>query len=146
MAGLSGFKTLLQTPTDETKAAQATAPAAADFSTIGGFQSVDSDGSASEIDVTNQSSGEYREILDGRGVRSLDINCSGVLQNTAIAKALEANQFSQKLRWFRIVQEDDSNRTKTAKFKITSFSKSSAHDGSVNFSMSLMSSGPVTIA
>ena len=146
MGALSGFKTKLQTPTDEAKASQEAAPAAGDFATVGGFQQIDGDHSASEIDVTNQSSNESRELLNERGIRSMDLSGSGVLLDSAIAKALEANLYSQKLRWVRILQEDDGGRTRAARCKITNFTHASAHDGSVTFTITLMSSGPVTLA
>ena len=146
MPPLAGFKTWLQTPTDENLASQEASPLANQFETIGGFQTIDPSYTATEIDATNQSSNENRELLNERGIRSSNISGSGVLQNSAIAKALELNWISQKLRWFQVVQQDNNNRTYKSRFKITNFSHSSAHDGTVNFTIELMSSGPISIA
>lgn len=146
MPSLSGFQLLLKTPTDGAMAIQENAPQDSDFATIGGMQSTSFDLAATEIEVTNQSSNENREILDGRGVRSLSITGSGQLQNSQIAKDLEANVLSNRLRWFQVEQQDNSNRKYTAKFKLSSYNFSGNHDGSVDFSLTLMSSGAVTIS
>ena len=143
---LGGFKTWLQTPTDEAIASQDAAPATGDFSTVGGFQNIDFNLTASEIDVTNQSSDENKEILNERGVRAGSISGSGILQDSAIAKAIEANVLSQKLRWLRIVQDDTaSDRTYSGRWKITDYSFSAPHDGPVTFSFTLSSSGEVSV-
>ena len=146
MAALSGFRLLLKTPTDATIAIQTAQPANSDFSTIGGMQSTNVDWSASEIDVTTQSSDENRELLDGRGIKSLNFAASGQLQDSQIAKDLEANFLTQRLRWFQVEQEDNTNRRYTVKFKLTSYSFSGNHDGSVDFNLTLMSSGAISIA
>lgn len=146
MAVLSGFNGKLQTPTDAVIAVQTAAPASNDFATIGGLSNFSAELSATEIDITNQSSNESKEILDGRGVKALSLTFTGQATDAQLAKDIETNVLSQKLRWFRLLQSDNLNRTYTGKFKITNFSLSGSHDGSVEVNFSLMSSGVVTVA
>ena len=144
--GLSGFTMVLQTPSNAAVAVQEAAPADGDFTTVGGLQSKTMDFAASEIDITADDTNENRTLLDGHGIKSLDFSADGFLKNNQIYKDLEASWASQSLRWFRIIQPDNGNRTYTAKFKITSIQHTGTHDGAVGFSATLMSSGAVTIA
>ena len=146
MPGLSGFRFPILTPSDVAKASQDAPPADGDFEVIGGVQEKGLEMTATEIDITNNSSSENREILDGHGVKSHQITFSGILQNADLHKALENNFLNQKLRWFRIIQTDNGNRKYTSKYKITSFSTTGTHDGAITFNATLMSSGALTIA
>ena len=146
MPGLSGFRFPIYTPTNATKANQAAVPADGDFTLIGGVQEKGLELSAPEIDITNQSSNENREILGGHGIKSNNVNFSGILQNSDLYKALETNFLNQKLRWFRIIQTDNANRKYTSLYKITALSFNGSHDGAITFSCSLSSSGELTIS
>ena len=140
---LSGFKYLLQTPLDQVKAHGSDVPDEADFTDIGGFRSNDLENSANPIEITNKSSGENREILNKRGLVSLNFSGAGILYNSQIHHDLEANVYSQDLRWFRIIRED--GRKFIAKCKISNWNTSSAHDNAVNFSGTFMSAGTIYI-
>ena len=146
MPGLSGYRFPIQTPSDSVKAAQDAIPDDADFETIGGVQNKGLEITAAEIDITSDSSGENREILDGHGIRSHNLTVDGIVQNSVLFKALETNALNQKLRWFRVVQTDNAARKYTSKYKITSFQSTGAHDGAIQFTATLTSSGPLTIA
>ena len=146
MASRAGQKFLLQTPSDEAKAVQDAAPSDGDFTTVAGMQTVTGDLTATEIDVTNQSSGENRELLDAHGIRAFTISGTGIMQDSAMQKALETTYANQKLRWFRIKQDDVTTGviTRVAKFKISSFNITGVYDNAITFNMTLMSSGAVT--
>ena len=144
MAGLSGFRVLLQTPSDLTIAVQAAVPAASDFQTVGGFQTNSLEISADAIDITNKSSGENMQILDKRGLLSITSSGSGILLDNAVSRTIEASALSQTLRWYRLIREDD-GRAFIAKFKLSDYSFSSPHDGAVSFSTTFMSSGGIYV-
>ena len=146
MASLSGFTFKCYTPSDAVKAIQDTPPADGDYVVIGGLQEKGLERTASEIEITSDSSGENRELLDGHGVRSGQITLSGFVQDTDLFKSLESTFLAQKLRWFRLIQPDNANRKYTGKFKITSLSNTGSHDNAITFSATLMSSGAITTA
>ena len=146
MASLSGFKLLLRTPLDDAKSKQAAIPADGDFTDIAGLRAKSLTINSAEIDITSGSSNEWREILPDRGIRSFDISGSGVMDDGALAKKIESRSIDNSITWFRLVQSDSGNRAYTGKFKITSFSFTGNYDGSVDFEMSLMSSGQLTVA
>lgn len=143
MASQSGFRFLLKTPLDETVAKQDGIPDLTAFSTVGGFQSNSVDIGATEIDITNKSTGENRTILDRHGIRTLNTTGSGILQDTQLAKNIEQNVIDQDLRWFVLQRED--GRSFISKFKMSSYNFSGTHDGAVTFSITLMSSGTLYI-
>lgn len=149
MPALSGYRYPIYTPSDDVKAVQAAVPDDADFEKIGGCQEKTFERTATEIEITSDSSGENRELLDGHGIRSAQITFNGFTRDSALHKSLETNWASQKLRWFRLVEQDNANgagRTHTGKFKITSFSNTGTQDGAITFNITLMSSGPITTA
>ena len=143
MAFLSGFKLLLSTPQGEVTPFQSALPADNQFQTIGGIRSTNFNISANSIDVTNKSSGEWRELLENRGVVTLSLSGDGIMDASNLQKELELNTQTQKLRWFRISRED--GRSFLVKCKITSFEFSGDYDQAMTFSISLESSGGMTI-
>ena len=135
---------LLQAVLDDAKASQDATPADGDFSTVGGIQTKAINFNGQEVDVTSGSSNEWRELLDGRGVRSFDISGSGIADDSDLLKKIEQRSSDNKITWWRI-NRSDQDRKYTGKFK-ASFNNNGAHDGAVNFELSLMSSGPVVIS
>ena len=63
-------------------------------------------GTADGIEITNKSSGENRELLNGRGVIGLEVTGEGIAQNSVIHKDLQQTFLRQKLRWFSVERED----------------------------------------
>ena len=143
MAILSGFKFLLSTPTGADVPFQSARPAENLFTTIGGFQSNGLNISAEGIDITNKSSGEWRELLKNRGKVSLDISGAGIMDDTDLKKELELNVINEKLRWFKLTRED--NRSFYALCKIVSLNFQGQHDQAMTFDFALQSSGGVII-
>ena len=149
MPSLSGFSLIIKTPSDAAIAKQTAKPADPDFSQWGGFTAKSLSLNATEIEVTNDLSSENRELLDGHGIRSFDININGFVQDEATFKNIEQSCLDQDLRWFQLDSQDNASgvgRRYTSKFKITSISYDGEVSGSVNCSMTLMSSGAITIA
>ena len=146
MPALSGFTYKVYTPSDAVKAVQSTVPGDSDFVVIGGLQEKGLEFTATDIEITNDSSGENRELLDGHGIRSYTVTLNGFVQNSALHKALEVNSMNQKLRWFRMIQPDNANRKYTGKFKISSLTNTGSFDNAITFSATLTSSGPLTIS
>ena len=143
MPALSGFLYKLKTPTNQAIAEGDTLPALSAFADIEGFQTNEFNGTAQEIDITSKSSGENRELLDGRGVVSIELSGDGILQPSPLSSDLAQAFLRQKLRWFSVERED--GRKFIAKYKLTAFNTSGSHDGPINFSLTLMSSGTIYI-
>ena len=143
MGGLAGFQFLLKTPTDNAIAKGENLPNDSDFQTIGGFVANSSELTATEIDITNKSSNQNKELLDGHGIVSQTLSGNGILQRSKPHVDLEVNLFEQELRWFQLTRSD--GRSFTGVYKVTSFQVEGANDQAVTFSITLMSSGTLYI-
>lgn len=99
------------------------------------------------VDVTNKGSNGDRELLAGAGVRTVQITGTAVYEDdtgyeiVAAAVAARTNlnyQFSMPLA--------SGTRTYTGVFQVTSLSHTSPHNGAITFTITLESSGAITIA
>jgi TP901-1 family phage major tail protein len=117
------------------------------YVTVGGLRSKSMTINNETIDVTNHGSNQYREILDGAGIRSLTVSGSGVhTGDAATLNKIDDNCLSGTLTNFQIVDADGSGRTYQASFKITSFARAGEYNAEQTFEISLESSGSVTVS
>ena len=137
----AGIKYLLKTPGDSAKAIQSDPPAKADFMTIAGIRSNSENNNIALIEKTSKSSNFNREYLEGAGVLSLDISGSGVLQADVLTADLQQTFYESKARWFLI--ESANGDLKIAKCVFADFTITGVHDGVVEFTFSLNSSGTI---
>lgn len=124
------------------------APAASgSYSTLGGLRAKTYTINNEAIDVTNHGSNEYREILDGAGIRSMSVSGSGVhTGDAATLNAIESAMLAGTLLLFQIVDVTSGGRTYSASFKVTSFERGGEHNAEQTYSLSLESSGQITIS
>lgn len=116
------------------------------FVTVGGLRSTTMTMNAEAIDVTNHGSNQNRLLLDGAGIYSMSVSGSGVHDGDgATLNLIDDNCQSQTLTPFQVV-DDDSGRTYEASFKITSFERAGDYNNEQTYSISLESSGAVTVS
>lgn len=116
------------------------------FEILGGLQAKTFTVNAEEIDVTNHDSDQWKELLDGKGVRSMTISGNGVSKDAAILNKMEDNCINQTLTDFQIIDDTANGRTFEAKYKITSFERGGEHNGAMTWSASLSSSGALIVS
>ena len=115
------------------------------FTTVAGLRVTTLAFNAQTIDVTNADSAEqWRELLDGGGVKSATITGSGVFKDAASDAALRAAFFDQACPNYQVVIPDFG--TVTGPFKITSLAYDGPYDGELKLSLSLASAGQLTFA
>lgn len=129
-----------------------TAAATLATETQAGAQSKTLTRNRSEIDVTNDSSDGWREVLHTPGMRSVDLSISGVMRSDAYKTLLdrfydEANTDNYSLR---IDHGDDSGGSgnivrESGKFFLQSLETGAEHEGMVTFSATFISSGEVEV-
>lgn len=98
------------------------------------------------IEKTNHGSDQWKELIDGAGIRSMSLSGGGVALNDSTIILIEDNAFSQTLTNFRITDTSANGRVYTACCKIVSVERSSEYNAEQTYSISLESSGEVTIA
>lgn len=111
------------------------------YVSLGGIRSNSATLNNEAIDITNMDSSEYRTLLDGAGIRSMDISGSGVLENEAPISTVRTAFLAGTLTNFNLVE---TNGTWSGAFKITSFEISGEYNGAQTYSVSLQSSGTIT--
>lgn len=112
------------------------------FTTIGGVRTTSLKINNNPVDITNVSSGGFREVLADGGTQQFDIDVDGILVDDTAWEALEAVVDDRTLVWFKL--SFGNAGVVTSKFAASAFSIGAPHDGAQTFTCSLMSSGTVT--
>jgi len=98
---------------------------------------------AETVDVTNaDSTGAWREILSGVGVRSATITGDGIFTDDTGLEAVRDAFYDQTTRDAKILITGFG--TWEGKFKITQLETAADYNGAVTFSMTLESAGVIT--
>lgn len=114
------------------------------YNSLGGTTAKSVRFNAQSIDITDSESTDlFTELLDGGGVKSVEISCSGHSKDDAALLRVKTRFLTGSLSLFRIVipswvQIDGS-------FFITSFDITGNHDGAIDYSLSVSSSGKPTV-
>ncbi|SDP40644.1 phage major tail protein, TP901-1 family [Filomicrobium insigne] len=90
------------------------------------------------IDVTNDDSSGWRELLNVAGVRSVDIPVSGVLKTSRLTDDWFAGNRIQNLTF-----EFSDGRTLTGKFGLAEYEETGEHEGEITFEVTFQSTGVV---
>ncbi|MEM1360145.1 MAG: phage major tail protein, TP901-1 family [Pseudomonadota bacterium] len=118
---------------------------AGSFSTIAGLRATRLSFNAQSVDVTSlESTGGWRELLAGAGVKSASVSGSGIFKDDATdAKTREAF-FNGQAPDFQIIVPDFG--TIEGAFQITGLEYAGSHDGEATYELSLASAGALSFA
>jgi TP901-1 family phage major tail protein len=113
------------------------------FQTVAGLRSRSLAFNAETVDVTNQdSSGHWRELLAGAGVKSARITGAGIFKDAASDEAVRNAFFNGLIRDWQVVVPDFG--VVEGPFQIAAFELTGRHDGEVAFELSLESAGALS--
>jgi TP901-1 family phage major tail protein len=116
------------------------------YITVGGLQTKKIAFGAAAVDVSNHGSNEWKELLDGHGLRDAKVSGSGVYDDTSGMLTFIQNLFKNQTLWsWQITDTSPNGRTYQGLFKLTSFDIDSTHDKEVKWSLSMESSGEVKL-
>lgn len=113
------------------------------FVTVAGLRptSISIDGEA--VDISHKGSAGWRELLEDGGTVSLSITAGGVYLTTdATQQNLRDRALAKTIHNYQL---DDGDEVFEGAFQITSFELSGGHDEEQQFSVTLESSGVVTV-
>lgn len=117
------------------------------YTTLGGLRSKSFSLSADGIDVTNHDSNQLRELLDECGTFSMSLSGSGIHNGDGTTlNYVEDQCIAQTLTRFQIIDSAASGRTYTVLCKVTSWERTGEYNGEQTYSVSLESSGGLTIS
>lgn len=115
------------------------------FAAVAGLRSNQISFNAGTVDVTHQeSAGQWRELLDGAGIRSASIRGSGIFKDADSDATIRALFFDGAIRDWQVVVPDFGRLT--GPFQIASLEFAGRHDGEVTFELALESAGPIDFA
>jgi len=113
------------------------------FQSIGSLRGKSLKINAETVDVTNSdSTNQYRELLAGAGVKSLEVSGNGIFGDDTYVNTAHGLALNGTIRNWQIVVPGLG--TYQAAFQITAFEVTGEYNGAVEFTMSLASSGDVT--
>lgn len=113
------------------------------FVTIGGLRATRITFNATSVDVTSlESTGGWRELLAGAGVRSASLAGSGVFKDDAADATIRAAFFAGEIKNWRVViphfgQIDGA-------FHVAELDYAGDHDGEATYALALASAGALT--
>lgn len=115
------------------------------FATVAGLRTRSLAFNARSVDITNaDSSGQWRELLAGAGMRSASVAGRGIFRDEAADASVRQIFFDAAIRTWQVVIPDFG--TVTGAFQITALEYAGEHDGEVTFDLSLESAGALTFA
>ncbi|ATI41638.1 phage major tail protein, TP901-1 family [Pacificitalea manganoxidans] len=113
------------------------------FETVAGLRATRVSFNAETVDVTSMaSSGGWRELLGGAGVRSAAISGSGVFRDAATDERARQIFFDGECPDFQVIVPDF-GRVQGA-FQITALEYAGSHDGEASYELSLASAGALS--
>jgi TP901-1 family phage major tail protein len=115
------------------------------YTTVAGLRSRTISFNAETIDITHQeSAGQWRELLDGGGIKSARLSGAGVFKDAESDETVRGYFFNGTVRTWQVVIPDFG--TATGLFQVTSLEFSGRHDAEVSFEMTLESAGEIVFA
>lgn len=113
------------------------------FTTVAGLRSRSVAVNAESVDVTHaESAGQWRELLQGGGIKSARVTGSGVFKDAASDALIRSYVFTGTIRAWQVVVPDFG--TIEGPFHIAAFELSGRHDNEVAFDVALESAGELT--
>lgn len=115
------------------------------YTTVAGLRTKTLAFNARSVDATNaDSSGAWRELLAGAGVRSASISGRGIFRDEAVDETIRSLFFSAIQRNWQIIIPGFG--TVSGPFHIAALEYAGEHDGEVTYDMSLESAGVLSFA
>lgn len=113
------------------------------FVTVAGLRSKRVSLNAQTVDVTDgASSGRWRELLEGAGIRHAALSGTGIFKDAASDELIRACFFDANIRDWEVTLPEFG--AITGPFQITTLEFSAEHDGAVLFDMTLESAGELS--
>lgn len=115
------------------------------FATVAGLRSRQISFNTEPVDVTHaESTGRWRELLAGAGVKRASVSGSGVFKDAESDALIRQSFFDGTIRNAQIVVPDFG--TIAGPFQITALEIAAEHDREVTFDIALESAGEVSFA
>jgi TP901-1 family phage major tail protein len=113
------------------------------FATVAGLRSRHIAFNAESVDISNaDSSGRWRELLEGAGVKRASISGSGIFKDASTDATVRQVFFDGTIRNWQVIVPDFG--TLAGAFQITALEYSGEHNGEVAYELALESAGVIS--
>ena len=113
------------------------------FQTFAGLRATRLSLNAEPVDVTSlESTGGWRELLGGAGMKTAAISGSGVFKDAATDERARQIFFDGETPEFQVIVPDFG--TIEGRFQITAIEYAGSHNGEATYELSLTSAGPLS--
>lgn len=112
------------------------------FDVVGGMRSTSFRINNELVDVTNKTSGGWREILSGAGIRHISLGGSGIFTDSISEGLLQGKALTSSVDNYEVVFE--SGDKFSGAFQVTSLEYAGDYNGERTYSIALESSGVVS--
>ena len=113
------------------------------FQTLAGLRATRISFNAEQVDVTSlESTGGWRELLAGAGVRSANISGSGVFKDDATDARARELFFNGETPAFQVIVPDFG--IVEGAFQVASLEYAGSHEGEASYELSMASAGALT--
>ncbi len=115
------------------------------FTTVAGLRSRQIAFNAESVDVTDaESSGRWRELLAGAGVKRAGVSGSGIFKDASTDATIRQVFFDGTIRDWQVIVPDFG--TISGPFQLTALEYSGEHDGELAYEIALESAGAIAFA
>lgn len=112
------------------------------YTTVGGLRATGLSFNGNPVDITNKSSGGWRELLPDGGIKQMTFTGSGIFDASSVAfKELQAAAIGTALIEVQI--ESGSGEVFIITAAVSQFQRDGTHNDAETFSLTLESHGPV---
>lgn len=112
------------------------------YKLVGGMRSKSLSLNSEPIDITNDDSAEWREILDSAGIRQMSVSGSGVFEDGVVFNDIMQDLLLNRNVTLKLITSSGGDKF-VAPFKVTSLEQAGEYDGEMTYSLSLESAGEV---
>lgn len=113
------------------------------FTTVAGLRARSISLNASTVDITHgESTGQWRELLAGAGVKSASVSGQGIFKDQPSDEATRAAFFAQSAKTWQVILPDFG--TLEGPFQITALQFAGTHDGEMTYDLALESAGAIS--
>jgi len=109
------------------------------FTTVAGLRTTEESEEYGESDTTTKDSNAWFEQLADGSTKKITINAGGVFQNDAAVNKVRDYGRAGSLNQMKVIFE--TGQSIQALFKVTNFGRSGEHEGAVQYTLTLTSSG-----
>jgi TP901-1 family phage major tail protein len=115
------------------------------FTTVAGLRSRQIAFNAESVDVTDaESSGRWRELLAGAGVKRAGVSGSGIFKDASTDATIRQVFFDGTIRDWQVIVPDFG--TLQGPFQVTALEYSGEHDGELAYEIAIESAGAITFS